>query len=154
MINSPESNVPQTEAEELVNIRLSNLEKEIDIAAKNLKVINKDTVKAIESRTYNEDLVVKANNQIKEKKEEVESLTKSVKQLTETSISIANENNERSLELAAKGQELTGREQATVALEKVNTTKESELDQKAKDILEDRKVTDTALVEFSKIKWR
>lgn len=129
--------------------RLSNLENEIIIANKNLSVINKDVVKATKEREYQEDLksglIIDIEKLSKEKlilenaNLEINSyLEKTTKEIKEALKDI--EDNKASLSL---------RESAILSSENKIKKDLVNIDEKAQQILEERKVLETAYNAFN-----
>lgn len=129
--------------------RLSNLENEIIIANKNLSVINKDVVKATKEREYQEDLksglIIDIEKLRKEKlilensNLEINSyLEKTTKEIKEALKDI--EDNKASLSL---------RESAILSSENKIKKDSVNIDEKAQQILEERKVLETAYNAFN-----
>ena len=65
--------------------RLSNLQNEISLATKNLSVINKDVIKAVKEREYQQELITKFTDIATQKGIELESLKNSVAELSKQS---------------------------------------------------------------------
>lgn len=134
MLNQPENNIKLTDAQlqaiEEVKNRLSNMESEVTIATKNLKVIKQDTEKAIKERAYEEerlDSIVKQIKPLEDKKVELESAI--IEKLTELG-KINSDIQESTVKHQEKEKELKEREELVLKNEKYLSERKEILDNK------------------------
>lgn len=131
MIYTPENNIKlddkQTQAIEETKIRLLNLEGEISIGNKNLKVIKAETERAIKEKTYQEGLLAAVETKLTLLRESLADLEEKVsgkrKELSDLLAEIEKSTSETEL----KKIELKEREDAVLSDEIKLTEKDSKL---------------------------
>lgn len=155
MLNAPEPNVKidgelMTPIEE-AQLRLSTLEGEITIASKNLVIINKDIVKAVKSREYQEELIAKNTIVITDQNKIIENLRTSIIQM-EDSIDKSGkeivENNKKNEKIS---QELDERQNSIELAEKKLSENQELFRIENQKQSEERKIIDSIHEAFSKV---
>lgn len=132
MLTQPENNITlsseQSQAIEEVKNRLANIESEVSIATKNLRVIKADSEKAIKDKAYQEELLVSVSAQVVEKQSILDNLNSSINEASTKLSNLQSEINTK-VELQAKmNKELKEREEKIEYQEKVLFTKGNLLD--------------------------
>lgn len=109
---NPELSFDQLQAIDVVQKRLSNLEAEIAIAAKNLSIEKKEVVKATKEREYQEELLAKLNAQVPALQAEKDKIEAAVKAGEERLAKIIQEDRVLKAEQTATAIQQTERENA------------------------------------------
>jgi len=153
MTEQPSSNISLT-FEQMAQVeetkkRLSNLENEITIATKNLNVLNKETLKATKEREYQEELISGLSGNIEKLQADKISLENSIIEMEYFIKNSQEEVQKANKEISDKKEDLRLKEIVISASEDRIKKDLAEIDKKASEILEDRKVLETAYNAFN-----
>lgn len=132
--NNVKFTAEQTEAVEESKRRLLNLESEISIASKNLKVIKAETEKAIKEKSYQEDLLANINGQVISAQNKFNELNESIIKASDSLSSINQEIAKKSDLIISKEKEFKDREDNLETQEKENITFNENLNVFAKEL--------------------
>lgn len=131
MIEAPEKNLEltpeQVEKEAIFRQRLQNLENEISIATKNLKVIKADVEKATKEKTYQEEILSNISSNVEEKTSLFNKINQELIDKNELLYQINSKISSTSAEQEAKVMSLKDREDKVTSWELLLSKKEKKV---------------------------
>lgn len=162
MLTAPEPTIvlsdEQIAAIEVAQARLINIQSEVELAAKNLGVIKKDTTKAVAERLFEEKSKETLQSEINDLLLNKQSLISDVASLETEHSRIVTEINELSSSLDARQKELEEREEAITSHEVAYCAQKKELDvvvvKVNQDLLEIGKAKAAFLTACETVSWK